>query len=270
MMQWFASYVVNPQGVPPGGRVGAGGPGDESPTLGAAPDQGPGRSLVSPAGQTELPDDVRVRLATIEARAAAKVAHLRESPHAPQLLDAARKARSVKARVTWLHRWGSAWAQPLAEVSACRRGCAHCCHLPVAITSAEAQVIGNAIGRAPAKLKDAPAVKDLATELGFAERHRGAERRVLGTPCPFLQRGECTVYEQRPFACRTHLSLDDDDLLCRLIEGVDVPVPYANATMVYGVFLAAQPNEQLADIRAFFPTRPVVRPVATDQRGADR
>lgn len=233
---------------------------------GASPPRPPQDDVRCAVDVDRLPAEVVVRLQTLEERAAAKVAHVQESAHAPQLLDAARKARSVKARVTWLHRWGSAWAQPLAKVSACRRGCAHCCHLPVAITSAEAQVIGDAIGRSPAKLYDALTVKDLATDPGFAQRQQGAERRVLGTPCPFLWRGECTVYEQRPFACRTHLSLDDDDLLCRLIEGVDVPVPYANASMVYGVFLAAQPNEQLADIRAFFPERTV----AMDQRGADR
>ena len=133
------------------------------------------------------------------------------------------------------------------------------------ITSVEAQLIGEAVRRKPARLKEALRLKDAATDPGYAGRQRSAEHRVLGTPCPFLKQGECSVYEHRPFACRTHLSLDDDDLLCQLIEGVDVPVPYANATMPYGVFLAAQPNEQLADIREF-----PVRPSSPDQDGLDR
>lgn len=109
-------------------------------------------------------------------------------------------------------------------------------------------------------------MKDAATDAGFAERHRAAELQVVGVPCPFLMQGECSIYEHRPFGCRTHLSLDDDDLLCRRIEGVEVTVPYADARMVYAVFFGAQPNEALADIREFFP----VLATGPDQEGFDR
>lgn len=97
-----------------------------------------------------LPDDVRTRIELAGARAAAQLADLPENPRAPQLLNAARGARSARQRVVWLQRWGSAWAEPLAQVAACRRGCSHCCSLPVAITSAEARLIGEAVGREPA------------------------------------------------------------------------------------------------------------------------
>lgn len=204
-------------------------------------------------GDAHLPDEVRARVEVAQARAAAKVADVQANPRAQGLLDAARSARSARQRVVWLQRWGSAWAEPLAQVSACRRGCAHCCHLPVAITSVEAHLIGEVVGREPARVTSALRLKDAALDPTYADRQRAAEQRVVGTACPFLKHGECSIYEHRPFACRTHLSLDDDDLLCRLIDGVDVPVPYANASMVYGVFLASQPNEQLADIREFFP-----------------
>ena len=243
---------------------------EATPADGGVPGAGPRQRAdsrpVRSSGLPELAPDIRARLETMEARAAAKVARVQDSPLAPLLLSAARSARSVRTRVVWPQRWGSAWAQPLANVAACQRGCSHCCYLPVAITSAEAKLIGEAAGRRPAGLKGAPALKDLAADPDFAQRHRDAERRVRGTACPFLHKGECTVYEHRPFACRTHLSLDDDDLLCRLVDGIDVPVPYANAAVVYGVFLAAQPNEQLADIREFFPTRRAV----PDQEEAER
>ena len=212
------------------------------------------------------PAEVRARMEIAGARAAAKLAGLEDNPRAHALLNAARGARSARQRVVWLQRWGSAWAEPLAQVAACRRGCSHCCSLPVAITSAEARLIGEAVGREPAQPPAALRVKDAATDAGFAERHRAAELQVVGVPCPFLMQGECSIYEHRPFGCRTHLSLDDDELLCRRIEGVEVTVPYADARMVYAVFLGAQANEALADIREFFPAGPT----GLDQEGVNR
>ena len=77
--------------------------------------------------------------------------------------------------------------------------------------------------------------------------------RQFGEACPFLVDGSCSIYAHRPMACRTHLNLDDDDLLCRLVPGIKVPVPYADATQLKAFYLAAQPNAELADIREFFP-----------------
>jgi hypothetical protein len=54
-------------------------------------------------------------------------------------------------------------------------------------------------------------------------------------------------------ACRLLLNLDDDDLLCRLVDGVEIPVPYANSGQLKTLFLMAQASSQLADIRDFFP-----------------
>jgi hypothetical protein len=54
--------------------------------------------------------------------------------------------------------------------------------------------------------------------------------------------------------CRVHVSLDDDDLLCRLVPGQDVPVPYADTRQVQAIFLAAQLGHTVADIREFFPS----------------
>jgi hypothetical protein len=70
--------------------------------------------------------------------------------------------------------------------------------------------------------------------------------------------GACTVYEHRPVACRTHLSLNDDDLLCRAIPGVspeaEAAVPRADTRAVWLLHLAAHAGDVLADIRDFFPT----------------
>jgi hypothetical protein len=123
----------------------------------------------------------------------------------------------------------------------------------VHITSIEASLIAAATGR-PAR----PAAQALAlnsidpNDPALIERWEQSEREVIGTPCPFLAGSECSIYEHRPFACRTHLSLDDDDLLCRLVEGAEIPMPRLDTRLLVGLFLSAQPGALLADIREFF------------------
>lgn len=72
----------------------------------------------------------------------------------------------------------------------CRRGCAFCCHVTVDVTPLEAIRLAQherAAGHGP------PAAA-------------GATSRTA--PCPLLADGSCTVYEMRPFACRSLFSLD--------------------------------------------------------------
>jgi hypothetical protein len=197
-----------------------------------------------------LPDEVLARIPIAKERARLKSEAASPSTVANALLDAAVRARTRPQRVVWLQRWGSAWVAPLAASAACRRGCSHCCHIPVSITSAEARVIGAATGKAVA----APAgltCGDL--DLSKVRPWEVQQRRFIGQPCPFLSGSECSIYDSRPFACRVHVSLDDDAFLCRLVPGLDVPAPYVNTTQVRGIFIGSQPGETLADLREFFP-----------------
>jgi Fe-S-cluster containining protein len=224
---------------------------------------GPAGTPLAPSvvADPQWPEHVRERLPKAFERAAAKVARAVADPAAAPLKAAALSARTARQRVVWLQRWGTAWAAPLAAQSACRRGCSHCCHVAVPVTSVEAALIGAATGRRAATPAQAIALGALATDGAAAERAAevwgATERAAVGLPCPFLKPvgagAECTIYAHRPFACRTHLSLDDDDLLCRLDEAHQVPVPRADTRLVVGYFLAAQPGAVLADIRQFFP-----------------
>ncbi len=63
-----------------------------------------------------------------------------------------------------------------------------------------------------------------------------------GTSCPFLRDSACSIYAHRPTVCRTLLNLDDDALLCELVDGVEVLVPYADARQIKGYFFALQPS----------------------------
>lgn len=159
---------------------------------------------------------------------------------AVQVLSAPTRAQ----RVVWLRRTADVFAKAFDGLVACQKGCAHCCHIPVSLGEAEAQVIGAALGQKPL-----PASVHAAHD----------PELVIGTPCSFLAADQsCSIYSVRPSICRAHLSVDEDDLLCRLIEGVAVPVPYANATFVKALTHQAT-GPFFADIRQWFPAGSVGR-----------
>jgi hypothetical protein len=129
---------------------------------------------------------------------------------------------------------------------ACKRGCAHCCHIAVLISEDEAKVIGERIGRKP---RAVPGRKDAK---GFDFGYHN--------PCTFLSdRGECSIYENRPLACRLQYSLDTDALLCELLPPEASPVPYLNPHPFLMAFLqmlgVPERMPKLGDIREFFPPK---------------
>lgn len=122
---------------------------------------------------------------------------------------------------------------------ACAKGCSHCCHIPVAVSQREADIIGSEIGRAAARLSGI-----------FRPSDEAASYR---NPCPFLVSGSCGIYASRPIACRLQFSVDVDDLLCRLIDGQAVPVPLLDVTDYQMAYAVAMQDQAVADIRDFFP-----------------
>jgi len=95
----------------------------------------------------------------------------------------------------------------------CAAGCSGCCTLNVNATLPEAAVVAASLAepqwarvdsylsRLRAALAEAPSFKE------FLRRHRS-----LAGPCPFLgDDGHCTIYPQRPLACRALLSSRDRD-----------------------------------------------------------
>ena len=99
---------------------------------------------------------------------------------------------------------------------ACRAGCDHCCHQPVGLTPPEALAIA-------AYLRQALDGEELATIAAvLAQRARqtrglsSAERFSPEHPCPFLDRGRCSIYEVRPLSCRGMNSLDAEECRARL------------------------------------------------------
>ncbi len=194
----------------------------------------------------ELPAEVQARLTTAGQTAQAHVAAFNErftkrfarisavfhelQRRRHKKLDALKKLRAA----------GEEFSAGALPHSACRAKCQHCCHIPVAISVSEARLMGKALGLVPHEV----ARSDWLSRKPYGYEH----------PCPFLTPQGCGIYEERPLACRVHLNMDKDDLLCRLLPGRTVPVPLANATSFYMLYAKVTEGDTLADIREYFPT----------------
>lgn len=126
--------------------------------------------------------------------------------------------------------------QLLSRKVTCTDGCAHaatgCCALLVMIETTEAEYI---VDRNPGAVAVARARVDAACrtleEAGIgsgaiyemmqneddAQYRHAAAYHALGIPCPFLSaERRCTIYRDRPLACRTHFALSPPALCSEL------------------------------------------------------
>lgn len=131
---------------------------------------------------------------------------------------------------------------------ACRKGCSHCCHTPIALNPVEAKMVGDDIGREPRHL-----------QLGIPKFDRyGALAGVdwgYHNPCAFLKDGACSIYEHRPLVCRIHFNLDRDELLCKLVGQHYHSVPFMDMQQYHLAYIQIC-GVGLADIREYFPREP--------------
>ena len=156
------------------------------------------------------------------------------------------KAKPPKLRLKQLRALAASIAAEYKGNVACKRGCSHCCYIAVGIMGLEAEVIGEAIGRKPAN------VTGFTTDFSYLP---------LGydNPCTFLKNNECSIYEDRPIACRIHSNLEPDNTPCKL----DQPRSTSefNLEFLYAMYAdicmelpgADKLNPALADIRKWFP-----------------
>jgi Fe-S-cluster containining protein len=125
---------------------------------------------------------------------------------------------------------------------ACKDGCASCCHMNVSLTAAEANRLGQAIGRRPLNL-----LRTIKRSLDH----------FAGQPCPFLDAGHrCSIYAHRPLACRKHSSFFEDDAACQADVMNDLEVPMLSFSGLDAALFHVSDKKSdpvLGDIRDFFP-----------------
>jgi Fe-S-cluster containining protein len=125
--------------------------------------------------------------------------------------------------------------------SACRSGCSHCCNIAAVITQTEAEALAKASGLKMVKTKrDVPTVE--------------MRMKWFKVPCPFLVKGQCSVYNDRPLACRLLFNMSDSPHFCNTnIPPEESHVIMLNLKELEDGYLKAFLNENWGDIRDFFP-----------------
>jgi Fe-S-cluster containining protein len=147
------------------------------------------------------------------ALAAANTAHgtLQGEPTLERTVALARNAMAATSRMAE----GLLARAPEGAV-ACKAGCDHCCYQAVGVTAPEALAIFD-------HLKTSRSNEELAKVAAKLSKHhyrtRGLssqERFSPDHPCPFLEAGNCSIYEARPLSCRGMNSLDAGECATRL------------------------------------------------------
>jgi len=94
------------------------------------------------------------------------------------------------------------------HVLACARGCALCCHRPVAAGAAEVFGLLDHL-RESLSPDDFDAFRARCLETAAeVEALPPGQRSLRSIPCPVLVAGACSGYAARPFRCRAYNSLD--------------------------------------------------------------
>lgn len=134
-------------------------------------------------------------------------------------------------------------SKAILPYSACKSGCSYCCHIATTITSTEAEALGKASGRKPRKLSG-----KVKAEVSREQWHT--------TPCPFLKAGRCSVYNDRPMACRLMQNIADSPYFCdTAIPSKESLVTSVNLNQLHAAYAATYMNDTWADIRDFFPPK---------------
>ena len=105
----------------------------------------------------------------------------------------------------------------------CAKGCGACCRQLVPVAEAEARRLAALVEELPeprrsvvrSRFADAvaraeaagllPALEGRADRLVEKNLETGLAYFALGIPCPFLEDESCSIYEERPIACREYL-----------------------------------------------------------------
>lgn len=194
-----------------------------------------------------LPEDYPQQLAAARARASEFQASLSSDVLAredalPSTVDALNA--SAKSKLRRIYELSDELARTREPFTACKTGCANCCRMNVTISSIEADQLARVTGR-----KAAVVAKSRWHPVG----------EFGGVDCPFLVESVCTVYLDRPLACRNHASYYMSSFACDSVHMpiTDAPmVNFSGTTEALSLISAGKGPAVFADIRDFFPSKP--------------
>ncbi|MDF3056470.1 MAG: hypothetical protein K0R17_685 [Rariglobus sp.] len=129
---------------------------------------------------------------------------------------------------------------PAREAVACQAGCDACCHVPVGVQAHEVFIAAQHVQThfSPVELDEL--IARAAAHRDAFDGRSNPERTALKKPCVLLREGNCSIYEARPEACRSHHS--NNAAACRTNlqlerEDIDVYIPGLRGRM-FAVMLA--------------------------------
>jgi Fe-S-cluster containining protein len=143
--------------------------------------------------------------------------------------------------------------QQSGETISCRKGCSACCkRLYVEVTDAEAYRLHDVVRSLPEQHRRRvesrfASIRKQLVEAGMYEdvmamhvkdeaRHRlGADYYELGIECPFLEDDACSVYQERPLACREYLVTSPANECARPQHGKVQRVRFPSSAVSYAM-----------------------------------
>lgn len=92
-------------------------------------------------------------------------------------------------KINLIYKFLNTFGEFASTFTVCQKGCSACCKISIEMTALEASYI----------------------EKNTSHRIRVNKQRKLktNTDCPFLTSGNCSIYEYRPFNCRTFFTVDN-------------------------------------------------------------
>lgn len=145
----------------------------------------------------------------------------------------------------------NATTRGLADVPiACRKGCSHCCHAWVSVSAPEALFVGKLVRQRGPTVTEKIMSAHRNTQLYDFET-----RNQHPCACPLLEDGACSIYADRPKACRLAASRDSE--VCRRsyldVTNEDIPMPYVyqSARSFYSAALCAALKKNNLPYRAY-------------------
>ncbi|HUC60794.1 MAG TPA: YkgJ family cysteine cluster protein [Alphaproteobacteria bacterium] len=154
------------------------------------------------------------------------------------MFERAKESGNIDPPVEFLHTKVAATVRGLRDITiSCRKGCSHCCNIWVSATAPEVLYISKIV-----KLRGKSAIERVRSAHQKTKDYDFDSRGEHPYPCPLLEGDNCSIYENRPKACRLAVSTDAN--ICARAyhnlsdEGIPAPHLYMSSRANYAIALA--------------------------------